>query len=70
MGTIFKSSVLIVLGVVPVSVVIATMAGFALGHLRIRGGQARLLLFLLGLTLPFEGVIVPDLLRDPRTWAC
>ena len=59
MGAIFKSSVLIVLGVVPVSVVIATMAGFAIGHLRIRGGQLVFMLFLLGLTLPFEGVIVP-----------
>jgi raffinose/stachyose/melibiose transport system permease protein len=38
---------------------IATMAGFGLGHLRIRGGGAVFLLFLLGLTLPFEGVIVP-----------
>ena len=59
MAAIFKSSVLIVLGVVPVPVVIATMAGFAIGHLRIRGGQLVFLLFLLGLTLPFEGVIVP-----------
>jgi raffinose/stachyose/melibiose transport system permease protein len=59
MGAIFKSSVLIVLAVVPVSIVIATMAGFALGELRIPGGQLVFLLFLLGLTLPFEGVIVP-----------
>jgi raffinose/stachyose/melibiose transport system permease protein len=59
MGAIFGSSVLIVIAVVPVSVVIATMAGFALGQLRIRGGQLVFLLFLLGLTLPFEGVIVP-----------
>ena len=47
MGTIFKSSVLIVLGVVPVSVAIATMAGFAFGQLRMRGGQLVFLLFLL-----------------------
>jgi raffinose/stachyose/melibiose transport system permease protein len=59
MGTIFKSSVLIVLGVVPVSCAIATMAGFGLGHLRVPGGQAVFILFLLGLTLPFEGVLVP-----------
>ena len=59
MAAIFKSSVLIVLGVVPVSVVIATMAGFGLGHLRVRGGALIFLLFLLGITLPFEGVIVP-----------
>lgn len=59
MATIFKSSVLIVLGAVPVTVVIATMAGFALGQLRVAGGQVIFLLFLLGLTLPFEGIIVP-----------
>lgn len=59
MGAIFKSSVLIVIAVVPVSIVIATMAGFALGQLRILGGTAVFLIFLLGLTLPFEGVIVP-----------
>jgi raffinose/stachyose/melibiose transport system permease protein len=59
MGAIFTSSVLIVIAVVPVSVLIATMAGFGLGHLRVRGGQFVFLLFLVGLTLPFEGVIVP-----------
>ena len=59
MGAIFKSSVLIVLGVVPVSILIAAMAGFALGQLRIHGGRLLFVLFLLGLTLPFEGVIVP-----------
>ena len=36
MGALMVSSVLIVLGVVPVAVVFATMAGFALGHLRTR----------------------------------
>jgi raffinose/stachyose/melibiose transport system permease protein len=59
MGTIFKSSSLIVLGTVPVTVVIATMAGFALGQLRVIGGQAIFVLFVLGLTLPFPGIIVP-----------
>jgi raffinose/stachyose/melibiose transport system permease protein len=59
MGVIFKSSVLIVLAVVPVSIVIAMMAGFALGHLQVPGARILFLLFLLGLTLPFEGVIVP-----------
>ena len=59
MGAIFTSSVLIVVAVVPISIAIATMAGFGLGHLRVRGGQIVFVLFLLGLTLPFEGVIVP-----------
>ena len=59
MSAILQSSVAIVVGVVPVSVLMATLAGFAMGHLRVRGGQAAFLLFVLGLTLPFEGVIVP-----------
>jgi raffinose/stachyose/melibiose transport system permease protein len=59
MITLMKSSGLILLGVVPISVLIATMAGFALGHLRIPGNKALLVLFLLGLTLPFEAVITP-----------
>ncbi|MDA8290089.1 MAG: carbohydrate ABC transporter permease [Actinomycetota bacterium] len=59
MGAMLESSALIVLGVVPVSLLISTLAGFALGHLRVRGGQAAFVLFLLGLTLPLEGVIVP-----------
>ena len=39
MGALLISSVLIVLGVVPVAVVFATMAGFAIGHLRIPGSR-------------------------------
>jgi raffinose/stachyose/melibiose transport system permease protein len=59
MGSLLESSVLIVAGVVPVSVLIATMAGFAIGHLRMPGSRLAFLLFLVGLTLPFEGVITP-----------
>lgn len=53
------SSVLIEAGVVPVAVLIATLAGFALGHLRPRGGNVVFVVFILGLTLPFEGIVVP-----------
>lgn len=59
MPALLSSSVMIVLGVVPLAVVIATMAGFAIGHLRIPGSRFLFLLFLLGLTLPFEGIITP-----------
>ena len=59
MGALLTSSVLIVLGVVPVALVIATMAGFAIGHLRIPGSRALFILFLLGLTLPLAGIIIP-----------
>ena len=53
------SSPFIVLAVVPVSLAISTMAGFAIGHLRIPGSRALLFLFVFGLTLPFGGIIVP-----------
>nr|WP_055501224.1 carbohydrate ABC transporter permease [Nonomuraea pusilla] len=59
MGELLLSSLLIVLGVVPISVLLSTMAGFAIGHLRVPGGRPVFLLFVLGLTLPFEGVITP-----------
>ncbi len=59
MGALLESSILILLGVVPLSLLISTLAGFALGHLRVRGGQVAFALFLLGRTLPLEGVIVP-----------
>jgi raffinose/stachyose/melibiose transport system permease protein len=59
MTTLLGSSLLIVVLVVPVSLLISTMAGFAIGLLRIPGAQWLLLLFVFGLTLPFEGIITP-----------
>ena len=59
MGKLLVSSFLIELGVVPVALLIGTLAGFALGYLRPPGGRWIFLAFLLGLTLPFEGIIVP-----------
>jgi raffinose/stachyose/melibiose transport system permease protein len=59
MDEFLKSSALIVLGVVPLSLLLATMAGFAIGHLRLPGRRLVFLVFVLGLTLPFEGIITP-----------
>ena len=59
MTALLASSVFIVVAVVPVSLVISTMAGFAIGLLRIPGSRLLLLLFVFGLTLPFEGIITP-----------
>ena len=59
MAVLLGSSTFIVLAVVPISLVISTMAGFAIGHLRIPGSRILLLLFVFGLTLPFSGIIVP-----------
>jgi raffinose/stachyose/melibiose transport system permease protein len=59
MGKLLQSSALIVLGVVPVSILLSTMAGFAIGHLRMAGHRLLLLVFVFGLTLPFEGIVTP-----------
>lgn len=53
------SSIILVVGVVPVAALLATMAGYALGQLRLRFGGALFLLFVFGLTLPREATIVP-----------
>jgi raffinose/stachyose/melibiose transport system permease protein len=59
MGTLLVSTTLIVLGVVPAALLLGTMAGFALGQLRMPGHRVAFLVFVLGLTLPFEGIIIP-----------
>jgi raffinose/stachyose/melibiose transport system permease protein len=59
MGELLLSSGLIVLGVVPLSLLLGTMAGFAFGQVRMPGHRAGFLIFVLGLTLPFEGIITP-----------
>ena len=59
MGALMASSGIIVAGVVPVSLLIATLAGFSLGHLRPPGSRMIFLGFVVGLTLPFQAVIIP-----------
>lgn len=57
--SLLKSSTLIVLGVVPASVILATLAGYGLAKLNVPGGKYLYALFLLGLTLPLEALITP-----------
>jgi len=59
MTALLQSSAIIVLGVVPASLVCATMAGYALGQLRIPAARPLFLLFVAGLTIPFEALVVP-----------
>jgi len=59
MATLLISSTRIVLTVVPAALLISTMAGFAIGLLRIPGSGVLLALFVFGLTLPFQGIIIP-----------
>ncbi len=53
------SSIILVAGVVPVAALLAAMAGYGLGQLRVPGGTVVFVLLLLGLTLPREATIVP-----------
>lgn len=57
--TLLQSSLVIVIGVVPITLAMATLAGYALARFRVPGGTAIYTLFLLGLTLPFESLITP-----------
>ncbi|MEU4681931.1 carbohydrate ABC transporter permease [Streptomyces xinghaiensis] len=58
-GKLMGSSLLIVAGVVPAALLAATLAGYALGSLRVRGGGAVLVFLVLGLAIPFESLIIP-----------
>ncbi len=59
MPALLQSSIFLVVAIVPVSLAISTMAGYAIGLLRIPGAQALLFLFVFGLTLPVPGIIIP-----------
>lgn len=59
LGALLRSSTLIVLGVVPASLLLATMAGYGLGILRVPGGGIAFIVLLLGLTIPFESLVIP-----------
>ncbi len=61
------SSLLIELGVVPIALIISTFAGFALGHLRPPGGRLIFVVFILGLTLPFEASSCRSITRCARS---
>jgi ABC-type sugar transport system permease subunit len=47
------------LAVVPASLVLATLAGYALGTMRLPGGNAVAAFFGAGLTIPVEPIVVP-----------
>ena len=58
-GSLLTSSVLVCAGVVPIALVCATLGGYALGTMRVPGGNAIFAFFLLGLTLPVELIVIP-----------
>jgi raffinose/stachyose/melibiose transport system permease protein len=59
MPALLASSTFLVLAIVPASLAISTMAGYAIGLLRIPAAQVLLFLFVFGLTLPFPGIVIP-----------
>ena len=59
LAALFRSSTLIVIGVVPAAVALATLAGYSLAQLHPPAHRTINALFLLGLTLPFEALITP-----------
>ncbi|AKH85735.1 sugar ABC transporter permease [Streptomyces sp. CNQ-509] len=59
LGRYFVNSVVVVASAVALLLLIGSMAGFALSHLRFRGSRALFLCFLAALFVPFQVVMVP-----------
>jgi raffinose/stachyose/melibiose transport system permease protein len=74
-GSYLKSSVIVAVSVVASAVLFSILSGYAFGLMRFRGSQALFYLFLFGLTIPIETVIVPlyydlrDLSLTDTYWA-
>jgi raffinose/stachyose/melibiose transport system permease protein len=58
-GSYLRSSVLVAVVVVTLSSVLSILSGYAFGLMRFRGSTALFYLFLLGLMVPTEAIIVP-----------
>jgi raffinose/stachyose/melibiose transport system permease protein len=58
-GAYLRSSAIVTVTVVAVSVVLSVLAGYAFGLMRFRGATVLFYVFLLGLMIPTEAVIVP-----------
>ncbi|MFW6693125.1 carbohydrate ABC transporter permease [Streptomyces sp. MAR4 CNX-425] len=59
LGRYFVNSVVVVASAVALLLLLGSMAGFALSHLRFRGSRALFLCFLAALFVPFQVVMVP-----------
>jgi raffinose/stachyose/melibiose transport system permease protein len=58
-GTYLRSSVIVTGSVVAISTVLSVLAGYAFGLMRFRGAEVLFYLFVLGLTVPLEAIVVP-----------
>lgn len=66
-GTYLRTSLIVSVCVVAVSLVLSTMAGYALGTMRFRGSTLLFYVFLVGMMMPNEVIVVP-LFFDLRAW--
>lgn len=58
-GSYLMTSLLVVVIVVPVALVLSVLAGYAFGTMRFRGDQVLFYLFLVGIMVPAEAIVVP-----------
>jgi raffinose/stachyose/melibiose transport system permease protein len=58
-GTYLRSSAIVTGSVVVISTVLSVLAGYAFGLMRFRGAEVLFYLFVLGLTVPLEAIVVP-----------
>lgn len=56
---LLKNSLFVGLGVVPAALVLATLAGYALGTMTLPRSNAIFLFFIAGLTIPVEVIVIP-----------
>lgn len=74
-GSYLRSSVIVSVTVVAVSIVLSILSGYAFGLMRFRGSEVLFYVFLLGLMVPMEAMIVPlyydlrDLQLTDTYWA-
>ncbi|MEU1055421.1 carbohydrate ABC transporter permease [Streptomyces sp. NPDC005876] len=58
-GSLLKSSAIIALGVVPIALVLATLAGYGLATMRLTLKGPLFALLMLGMALPYEAIVIP-----------
>jgi raffinose/stachyose/melibiose transport system permease protein len=58
-GTYLRSSAIVTVAVVVAAVLLSILAGYAFGLMRFRGSELLFYVFLLGLMIPTEAIIVP-----------
>ena len=56
---LLKSSLILVIGVVPAVILFSALGGYAVAQLKVPGRGLIMLLFMIGLTIPFETLVTP-----------